>query len=85
MTTRISPRANAAKASSIESKANSGFTKGFCTSAGALLDIASFVDNVDWPDIVGIDIPFNVFIAEGNGKDWTEDNATGDIQIPMVD
>src|SRR5882724_11720689 len=79
MTTRISPRENAAKASSIESKANSGLTKGFFTSAGALLDIAGFVDNAEWLDI---DIPFNVFILEGNGKDWI---ATGDIRIPMVD
>jgi hypothetical protein len=78
MTTRNSPWANAANASSIESKANDDLTEGFCTSVGALeLDIAGFASGLDI-----VDIPF-AFIAEGN---WTVDDiATGDMETPMLE
>jgi hypothetical protein len=73
MTTRNSPRANAAKVSSMESKANDGRTTGTCTSVGALeLASAGLVGGLD------IGIPL-AFIEAGNGEVRAEDIATGDI------
>ena len=72
ITTRNSPRVNAANASSIESNANDGRTWGFCTCfGGAELAIAG---------IVGFDFPF-AFTAAGNGAGCADGDTTGAINI----